>query len=172
MSGFLFVTWSGGGNLTPALAIAGALERRGHRATFIGHADQAAAIVGAGFHFHGFERGVCGPLAEEMPEMPAATQHLRVFTDAGLARAVAALADARSFDLIVVDHLLWAVLRELSDRDRPFATLVTTLYGQQRDSWTRRPGCCRRAAVRVQPGGALAAWTARGRGDAAGARSA
>ena len=140
MSGFLFVTWSGGGNLTPALGIAGALERRGHRATFIGHADQAAAIVGAGFHFHAFEPGVCRPLAEEMPEMPAATQHLRVFTDAGLARAVAALVDAQSFDLIVVDHLLWAVLRELSDRDRPFATLVTTLYGQQRDSWTRGRG--------------------------------
>jgi UDP-N-acetylglucosamine transferase subunit ALG13 len=32
------------------------------------------------------------------------------------------------------------VLRELSDRDRPFATLVTTLYGQQRDSWTRGRG--------------------------------
>jgi hypothetical protein len=109
MSRFLFVTWSGGGSLTPALGIAGALERRGHRATFIGHAAQTAAIVGAGFHFHALEWGVCGPLAEEMPEMPempAATQHLRVFTDAGLARAVAALVDAQSFELIVVDHLL------------------------------------------------------------------
>ena len=33
---FLFVTWDGGGNFVPALAVAGALAARGHEVAFIG----------------------------------------------------------------------------------------------------------------------------------------
>ena len=35
MSRIAFVTWHGGGNLGPALAIARELQRRGHRAAFL-----------------------------------------------------------------------------------------------------------------------------------------
>ena len=37
MSRIRFVTWDGGGNLGPALAIARELARRGPRAAFLGH---------------------------------------------------------------------------------------------------------------------------------------
>ena len=40
MSRIAFVTWNGGGNLTPALAIVRELHRSGHRAAFLGQEAQ------------------------------------------------------------------------------------------------------------------------------------
>ena len=51
MSHVLFVTWDGGGNVPPALGIAGELRDRGHRVSFLGHAQQRAVIDAAGFGF-------------------------------------------------------------------------------------------------------------------------
>ena len=43
MSWIAFITWNGGGNLGPALAIARELARRGHRAVFLGQDTQRPA---------------------------------------------------------------------------------------------------------------------------------
>jgi hypothetical protein len=48
MSRIAFVTWDGGGNLAPGLAIARKLARRGHHAAFLGQATQRPAIEPAG----------------------------------------------------------------------------------------------------------------------------
>lgn len=40
MANFVFVTWNGGGNLTPAPGIAHALVERHHRVTFLGEEAQ------------------------------------------------------------------------------------------------------------------------------------
>lgn len=37
MSNLLFTTWDGGGNVPPALGIAGELQLRGHRVRVMGH---------------------------------------------------------------------------------------------------------------------------------------
>jgi UDP:flavonoid glycosyltransferase YjiC (YdhE family) len=46
---YLFVTWDGGGNVPPAVAIAAELRRRGHAVRFVGHASQRAALEAHGF---------------------------------------------------------------------------------------------------------------------------
>ena len=44
MSRIVFVTWSGGGNLLPALGIGRELDRRGHSIAFLGEETQRDAI--------------------------------------------------------------------------------------------------------------------------------
>ena len=48
MSQIAFVTWNGGGNLGPALAIARELRWRDPRAAFLGQETQRPAIEAAG----------------------------------------------------------------------------------------------------------------------------
>jgi len=54
MSRFLFVTWNGGGNLSPALGIARELLRREHAVRFLGAESQRARILAAGCSFTPF----------------------------------------------------------------------------------------------------------------------
>ena len=49
MAEILFVTWDGGGNVPPALGIAGELAARGHSVRFVGHARQRASLEASGF---------------------------------------------------------------------------------------------------------------------------
>lgn len=49
MSSILFVTWDGGGNVPPAVALATELGHRGHTIRFLGHAAQRTALEAAGF---------------------------------------------------------------------------------------------------------------------------
>jgi len=48
MSRIAFVTWNGGGNLTPALASVRELHRSGHRAAFLGQEAQRPPWRGIG----------------------------------------------------------------------------------------------------------------------------
>ena len=48
MADILFVTWDGGGNVPPALAIARRMQARGHTVRFLGHAAQADRLRAAG----------------------------------------------------------------------------------------------------------------------------
>jgi hypothetical protein len=41
MAELVFVTWDGGGNVPPALGLAGELVRRGHHVRFLGHQRQS-----------------------------------------------------------------------------------------------------------------------------------
>src|SRR5207244_713605 len=53
---YLFVTFDGGGNLTPELALARRLRDRGHEVRFLGHRSQRAAVEHAGIAFSHYER--------------------------------------------------------------------------------------------------------------------
>src|SRR5438093_5494948 len=52
---FLFVTWDGGGNLPPELAMARRLLGRGHQVRFLGHRSQEKATTAAGCGFSHFQ---------------------------------------------------------------------------------------------------------------------
>ena len=49
MAEIVVVTWDGGGNVPPALAIAAELAARGHGIRVLGHRSQRDAIEAAGF---------------------------------------------------------------------------------------------------------------------------
>src|SRR2546428_2420095 len=48
---FLFVTWDGGGNVPPALALGARLARRGHQVRMLGPRTLATRIEAAGLRF-------------------------------------------------------------------------------------------------------------------------
>ncbi len=140
MSTFLIVTWSGGGNLPPALGIASALRARGSDVRFLGHAEQEEAIRARGFPFEPFRRARPWSSREHLPGMAGAQQHMAIFTDPGIGEDVTDLVARERPDAVVIDHLLWGALKMAPRLDRPYATLVHTLYGQQRAAWMHGPG--------------------------------
>jgi UDP:flavonoid glycosyltransferase YjiC (YdhE family) len=72
--------------------------------------------------------------------MARAEQQMAMFTDRGVGEDLRELVAREPVDAIVIDHLLWGALAIAPECGKPFATLVHTLYGQQRDSWTDGPG--------------------------------
>jgi UDP:flavonoid glycosyltransferase YjiC (YdhE family) len=105
----LFVTWDGGGNVPPVLALAARLTGRGHEVAVLGSASLAERVEAEGLPFTG------RPPAQEWD---ATAQALDV---AGAVRASGA-------DLIVVDYMLPGALCGAVHAGAPVAALVHTLY--------------------------------------------
>lgn len=151
MASVLFVTWDGGGNLAPALGIAGALAQRGQTVEFLGHGQQESAIRARGFGFHPFRHAAAWPPAPPADTRPGPRPLPAVFTDDGMGLDLVELAHRQPFDLIVVDHLLWGALKAAQDNGLAHATLVHTLLGQQRDAWSKGPGADLAASQGYKP---------------------
>jgi len=134
MSTFVFVTWNGGGNVTPALGIARALAERGHRVTFLGEETQRGWIEAAGFAFtaytHRHDRDGA-PL-----QTPAERQHQlmrTIWMNEGLADDLAAVLARSPADMVVVDCMLAGVLANSSRFGIPTAVLVHSLFASVLD---------------------------------------
>lgn len=56
MARFVFLTWNGGGNQSPAIGIAQELQKRGHETVFAGYVAQAAYFATRGLPFVVLER--------------------------------------------------------------------------------------------------------------------
>lgn len=128
MSDYVFVTWDGGGNLPPAIRIAGELQRRGHRVRFLGHASQQQAVTTAGLSFRTY------PTARNFsalkPLNPIAM--LATLADRRMADDVLAELEADPADVVVVDCFLFAVMRALRGSKREYAVLVHCLESSLR----------------------------------------
>lgn len=108
MSGrILFVTWDGGGNVPPVLALAARLRARGHRVCALGSASLADRFAAAGIAYRA--RDV---LAEWDP----------------WALASDVVAEAEPVDLVVCDYMLPGGLCGAEASGRPAVALVHTLY--------------------------------------------
>ncbi|MFD4957421.1 glycosyltransferase [Microbacterium sp. NPDC058389] len=123
MARFVFVTWDGGGNRMPTIAIARALQQRGHDVLVLGHDSQAEAYREAGLAFTAYPSRLgfvldAGPLSL-----------LRLVFDHRIADdAVSLLVDFPA-DVVVVDCLLVGVLDTLDRMGRRYAVLEHTLHG-------------------------------------------
>jgi UDP:flavonoid glycosyltransferase YjiC (YdhE family) len=151
MSRFLFATFAGGGNLPPALGIARALSGRGHEVGFLGHREQEEAVRAQGLAFCTYRRGVPWPSGESLSGREGAGRRMSVFADRGIGDDLVELAAREAAELVVVDHLLWGAHAAAANHDLPFATLVHTLFGQQRESWTRGPGAAVARGLGYEP---------------------
>lgn len=106
MTSYLLATWSGGGNVPPALAIAAELVRRGDTVRVIGHNDQRGTIEAAGFAFEPYPTGTQWVGAEG--SNPVAM--FRMFCDAALGDDVVASLTREPVDAVIVDCMLLGVL--------------------------------------------------------------
>lgn len=115
MSRILFATWAGGGNVPPALALAGALQSQGHEVIVMGHPQLAEAASGAGANFIGYRRAHhFAPTSAPNP-----LTLIRVFGDAAMGAEVA----AEDCDIAIVDCLLVGVMSALAKHGRPYVVL-------------------------------------------------
>jgi len=135
MAEILFVTWDGGGNVPPALGIAGELRRRGHGVRFLGHETQRAEMEDAGFAFSAFAtaRSFSSLDANAPPRM------LALFSDRAMGRDVVAEASRRTTDVVVVDCLLIGALRACADAGLTYVSLEHLFDGYLRGSWLKGP---------------------------------
>lgn len=112
MGRILFVTWAGGGNVPPVLALAERLRDRGHTVSAMGTESLAARFAAAGVPYRARE-----PLVE--------------WDQSALAREV--LVEAGDADVIVSDYMLPGALCGAEASHRPSVALVHTLYAANLD---------------------------------------
>jgi UDP:flavonoid glycosyltransferase YjiC (YdhE family) len=123
MARYVFVTWDGGGNRMPTIAIARALVQRGHEVRVLGHDSQAGAYRDSGLRFTAYASAP----GFALDPRPAAM--LRLFTDRGLADDTLSNLAADPADVVVVDCMLLAVLDVLDRMQQRFAVLEHTMHG-------------------------------------------
>ena len=106
MSEIVIVTWDGGGNVPPALAIGAELQSRGHGIRILGHASQRPVVEAAGF------RAVD---ARQTMDFTAGGTHstrdlIAAFGDRGAGRDLHAELSRQAADLVLVDALTFGAL--------------------------------------------------------------
>jgi UDP:flavonoid glycosyltransferase YjiC (YdhE family) len=126
MARFLFLTWGGAGNQTPAIGLAAALAGRGHTVTFAGYPEQARRFTGFGFRVLPRARHAwpSAPPADWMPVLAdavwACPEHLGDVPD---------LVADEGCDVLVVDCLMFGALAAAERLTVPAAVLVHSAPG-------------------------------------------
>jgi UDP:flavonoid glycosyltransferase YjiC (YdhE family) len=124
---FLFVSWDGGGNVPPALALGQKLVKAGHNVLFLAPGSLHATADAAGLTFRGFR---------EMPEW--GSHRGRRFEDEDyldelwfgprVGNDLAAELEGEPTDVLVIDYSLSSALAVAERSALPTAALVHTLY--------------------------------------------
>src|ERR1700736_2185304 len=138
---YLFVTFDGGGNLPPELALARRLSSRGHSVRFLGHRSQRAAVEESGFAFSQFEHtpdydstwSDASPVKDWEPGDPGEIyalllEHLVFGRAAQVARDVADELERHPVDALAVDFFLVGALAAAERSAMPTAVLWHTGY--------------------------------------------
>lgn len=106
MAEILFVTWDGGGNVSPALGIGHELRARGHRVRFLGHPAQSESLSVAGMEVLPSHHARAFSGVE--PQSPLSL--IAAFGDRGMGRDLLAAVADRPAGLVVVDCLMFGAL--------------------------------------------------------------
>ena len=128
MSDVLFVTWDGGGNVSPAVEIAKELQRRGHRVRFLGQSQQRESLEHAGFGFSAYSKPGPWTATGKRGQLKNAVGFLSLITGRSLGRDLAAEVRGVPTDLVVIDCLLFGAMDVATREGIPYAVLVHSLY--------------------------------------------
>lgn len=132
MARILWACWDGGGNLTPSLGIARALEDRGHQVHFYGRPDMTGRVEAAGLRATAFrhartdlDRYSFHPLAAVFgyTSSPAVGEEL-----------LGTVASTRP-DVVVIDALFSAALQVAPQLGCPAAVMLHTFLNRIFDHW-------------------------------------
>ena len=135
MTEYLFVTWDGGGNVPPALALGRALRARGHGVRVLGHPTLRSTVEAAGLEMHEFEtvRPFSAVESTSLPRLVA------TFSDPRLGDDVLTEVRRAATDVVVVDCMLLSALRACARAGLPHASLEHLFDGYLRGGWARGP---------------------------------
>ena len=120
-----FVTWDGGGNVPPAVAIAQELVRLGHDVVFIGYEVQRASFERRGLAFSPLPRGGDFDIyATADPSERVKGLIAEVWACAGHVDAVSDAFGTASADALVVDFLMQGAIASAISHGIPLAVLA------------------------------------------------
>ena len=134
----LVITWAPGGNLSPMLAAAGVLDRRGHEVAVLASGETREAAERLGFVVTGYRRSPdpdVGVAFEEQADLVMASM-----AGAEIALDASDVLDELRPDLAVVDCMLPAALAAARATGTPTVSLVHFLYGLARRQMLRAGG--------------------------------
>jgi UDP:flavonoid glycosyltransferase YjiC (YdhE family) len=133
------VTWDGGGNLPPALGIAGELLRRGHHVRFLGHERQRPSVEGAGFAFEAYSHARPYSAIEPLPTAKAIVAIFGMFTDGGPGVDLRELIGRQPADLLLIDGMSLGALKAAYGLNVPVVALMHTYHQFFVNRWARGP---------------------------------
>lgn len=139
MTSVLFVTWDGGGNVPPVIAIAREIAERGEPVRILGHPRQRSAVESAGLRFEPFRTAPAWSSVRPARRVSTDIRYARLFTDRGLGVDVLDALRREPADRVVVDGLLLGVLAELRRAGHAYTVLVHTLRSVMFAKLTRGP---------------------------------
>lgn len=138
MGRFLWLNWSGGGNLPPSLGIARALTERGHTVTFAGRPEMVPRVDAAGFDAievtRAYEQVAAYPPASRLREAgcylssPAVAEELR------------AIVAREAPDVVLIDAMFPAALAEAATFTCRTAVILHTFLFRQYEMWRGQVG--------------------------------
>ncbi len=139
MSGILFITWDGGGNVPPTLGLAAELMHRGHDVRVLGHPAQSGAVRAAGAEFEAY-RGLPAWNPNERTTLAGFVwKYPAMFTDRRFGDATRDAIAARHPAAIVVDALLPAAVHAAATSNTPTTVLVHTVHEFVESDFARGP---------------------------------
>ncbi|HLJ70376.1 MAG TPA: glycosyltransferase [Roseiarcus sp.] len=148
MARFLWLNWSGGGNLPPSLGVARALTERGHDVAFAGRPEMVPRVDQAGFRAIELTRAY--EQAELYPKDWPLWRMACYLSSPAVEEQVGAVIEAEAPDLLIVDQMLTAGLAQAAKSPLPTVMMCHTLFLRHIDQY--RAFCARTNAARQAAG--------------------
>jgi len=148
MARFLWLNWSGGGNLPPSLGVARALTERGHEVAFAGRPEMVPRVDQAGFRAIELTRAY--EQAELYPKDWPLWRMACYLSSPAVEEQVGAVIDAEAPDLLLVDQMLTAGLAQAAKARQPSIMMCHTLFLRHIEQY--RAFCARTNAARQAAG--------------------
>lgn len=139
MADVLIVTWDGGGNVPPALALADELRRRQHAVRFLGHEQQRASLEAGGFAFAAYRHARPWSSTAPVEGLSGAFAIFRMFADRGPGRDLLEELAEHPADVLVVDCMSLGCLEAAERAGLPRAVLAHSFYGFLSTLWAKGP---------------------------------
>jgi UDP:flavonoid glycosyltransferase YjiC (YdhE family) len=128
MARFLFTTWDGAGNQPPAMALARAIEKRGHHVIFAGYENQRRTFADRGFRFVLLERSTAQWRNEPANNM-FGIKLRAAWASADHLQELPELMARQRCDVAVVDCLMFGALAAAEKMRLPAVALVHSAPG-------------------------------------------
>ncbi|HVA12829.1 MAG TPA: glycosyltransferase [Stellaceae bacterium] len=133
MAKFLWLNWSGGGNLPPSLGIARALTERGHTVAFAGRPEMVPRVVAAGFR--AIELTEAYAQLDRYPANSPMSRAACYLTSPAVADQMRAVVTAEAPDLVLIDGMVPAALAQAQDFGRPTVAVSHTFVFRMLERW-------------------------------------
>ena len=135
MARFLWLNWSGGGNLPPSLGIARVLTERGHDIAFAGRPEMVPRVKTAGFR--AIEITEAYTQLAGYPTGSHLTRMACYLTSPAVEAQIRSIVAAESPDLVFIDGMFPAALVNARAFERPAIVFLHTFVFRQLDMWRR-----------------------------------